>query len=111
MVHYVWQSRNWPNFKWNSDALLRPLGQTRQSQGRLLGEAEYIGLEMQAAVLTEEAFTTAAIEGEKLDRQAIKSADLSTSAGIERNDNLLIIITKRRIPDGCIATRRHEVCA
>ena len=74
MVHYVWQSLNWPNFRWNSDALLRPLGQTRQSQGRLLGEAEYIGLEMQAEVLIEEAFTTAAIEGEKLDRNAIKSS-------------------------------------
>jgi len=28
---------------------------------------------------------------------------LSTSAGVERNDNLLIIITKR-ILDGCIAS-------
>ena len=74
MVQYVWQLPTWPNFKWSSDTLLRPLGQTRQSQGRLLGEAEYIGLEMQAEVLTEEAYTTAAIEGEKLDRNAVKSS-------------------------------------
>ncbi len=74
MVHYIWQLPTWPNFKWSSDMLLRPLGQTRQSQGRLLGEAEYIGLEMQAEVLAEEAYTTAAIEGEKLDRNSVKSS-------------------------------------
>jgi len=27
MVHYIWQLPSWPNFRWNSDALLRPLGQ------------------------------------------------------------------------------------
>ncbi len=32
MAHYVWQARNWPNFIWNSGALLKPLG-----QGGLLG--------------------------------------------------------------------------
>jgi len=74
MVQYIWQKKNWPNLRWKSDALLRPLGKSRQLQGRLLGEADYIGLEMKAEVLTEEAFTTAAIEGEQLDRNSVRSS-------------------------------------
>lgn len=74
MVHYVWQSPKWPEFRWHSEDLLRPLGKARQSQGKILGEAELIGLEMKVEVLTEEAFTTAAIEGEKLDRESIRSS-------------------------------------
>ena len=74
MVQYIWQQKTWPNFRWESDVLLRPLGKSRQLQGRLLGEADYIGLEMKAEVLTEEAFTTAAIEGEKLDRNSVHSS-------------------------------------
>jgi Fic family protein len=74
MVQYVWQLPTWPSFRWDSDSLLRPLGSTRKAQGRLLAEAEYFGLEMQADVLAEDAFTTAAIEGERLDRDSVRSS-------------------------------------
>lgn len=74
MAHYIWQSGDWPKFRWDSEALLRTLGSARQSQGRLLAEAEYFGLDMQAEVLTEEALTTSAIEGEKLDRDLVRSS-------------------------------------
>lgn len=74
MVQYIWQAPSWPDFQWDSAALLRPLGKARQVQGKLLGEAEYFELEMQAETLTEEALTTAAIEGEKLNRDAVRSS-------------------------------------
>jgi Fic family protein len=74
MAHYIWQLPAWPGFRWDSDTLLKPLGRVRQAQGRLLAEAEYFGLEMQAEILTEEAFTTAAIEGERLNRDSIRSS-------------------------------------
>jgi Fic family protein len=74
MARYIWQASAWPGFTWKSDALLEPLGKARRGQGKILGEADYIGLDLQAAVLTEEAFKTAAIEGEKLDRDSIRSS-------------------------------------
>ena len=90
MVLYVWQKPGWPRFTWNSDLLLEPLGRVRQSQGKLLGQALYIGLKSQAEVLTEEAFTTAAIEGEKLDRDSIRSSVARRlglpTAGLPRTD-------------------------
>jgi len=71
---YVWQTSAWPKLVWEAESLLGPLGSARRSQGRLLGQAESIGLKSQAEILIEEAFTTAAIEGEKLDRDRIRSS-------------------------------------
>jgi Fic family protein len=71
---YVWQTSTWPKLVWKAEPLLGPLGSARRSQGRLLGQAESIGLKSQAEILIEEAFTTAAIEGEKLDRDRIRSS-------------------------------------
>jgi Fic family protein len=43
-------------------------------KGELLAKAEFFELSMQAEVLTEEAFTTAAIEGELLNRDSVRSS-------------------------------------
>ncbi|MCK5352026.1 DUF4172 domain-containing protein, partial [bacterium] len=51
MARYIWQLPAWPDFTWDSDTLLQPLGRTRQAQGRLLAEAEYFDLEMRVEVL------------------------------------------------------------
>ncbi|MFH1672845.1 MAG: Fic family protein [Pseudomonadota bacterium] len=74
MVQYIWQAPSWPDFRWDSSVLLRPIGKARQAQGKLLGESAFFELELQAEVLTEEAFTTAAIEGYKLNRDAVRSS-------------------------------------
>jgi Fic family protein len=74
MARYIWQLPVWPDLLWDSDTLLQPLGRTRQAQGRLLAKAEYFGLEMRVEVLTEEAFTTAAIEGERLNPDSVRSS-------------------------------------
>ena len=52
MARYIWQSPSWPDVRWDSAALLRPLGKARQVQGKLLGESAYFELELQAEVLT-----------------------------------------------------------
>jgi Fic family protein len=46
----------------------------RKAQGRLLALADFFELELQADLLTEEAVKTAAIEGEKLDVDAVRSS-------------------------------------
>ena len=75
MGQYLWQSEAWPEFRWDSAELLRPLGQARQAQGRLLGEVRFgLGLELQAEILTQEGMSTAAIEGDHLNRQAVRSS-------------------------------------
>lgn len=71
---YIWQSKDWPNLTWQSSSLLEALGQARKAQGQIIALADFIGLQQQAKILVEEAFTTSAIEGEKLDKNTIRSS-------------------------------------
>ncbi len=71
---YIWQQPTWPKLRWNDGALMLSLGNVRKAQGRLLAGVKQFGLEAQADILVEEAFTTSAIEGETLDRQSVRSS-------------------------------------
>jgi len=77
-MKYIWQSNSWPGLSWDSDALLPLLGQARLMQGNLLGRVKRLGFkleeEAQADILTEETIKTAAIEGERLNLQMVRSS-------------------------------------
>ena len=79
MPRFIWQQARWTeHFRWDSSALLPSLGEARRRQGELLGRASQLGFELNAqihaATLTEEALTTAAIEGDVLDRAQVRSS-------------------------------------
>lgn len=77
-MKYIWEQKNWFDFKCDEAVLLKPLGRLRVLQGKLLGRAASLGLkletEAQAVILTEEAVRTAEIEGQKLNRDAVRSS-------------------------------------
>ena len=75
---YLWQLKQWPTLRWNSEVLLPLIGRARLAQGKLLTKVGSLGFkldrEAQAAILTEEAITTSAIEGERLSRDSVRSS-------------------------------------
>ncbi|TYO96737.1 Fic family protein [Geothermobacter ehrlichii] len=75
---YIWQHPSWPNFRKDSEALIKPLGECRFKQGSLLAQMRELGMEVRqqarAEVLIEEALKTSEIEGEKLDPKAVRSS-------------------------------------
>jgi len=77
-MKYIWQSHSWPKLTWDSDVLLSLLGRARLLQGSLLGRVKRLGFQLgeeaQADILTEEAIKTAAIEGERLNPQMVRSS-------------------------------------
>ncbi|MCD4723140.1 MAG: Fic family protein [Desulfobacula sp.] len=77
-MKYIWQTKSWPGLKWDSAKLLKPLGNIRFSQGALITQIKELGFEIQqtarADVLVEEVLKTSAIEGEKLDPDAVRSS-------------------------------------
>lgn len=77
-MKYIWEHKNWFDFKYDETALLKPLSQLRVLQGKLLGRVASLDIkletEAQADVLVEEAVRTAEIEGKKLDRDAVRSS-------------------------------------
>ncbi|MDD5435208.1 MAG: DUF4172 domain-containing protein, partial [Nitrospira sp.] len=77
-MKYIWQSDLWPKLNWDSNVLLLLLGRARLLQGNLLGRVKRLGFQLgeeaQADILTEEAIKTAAIEGERLNPQMVRSS-------------------------------------
>ena len=75
---YIWQNEHWQNFRFSSEKILQPLSAVRKIQGRLLGTVESIGFDASiracALSLEEDAIHTAAIEGEALDREGVRSS-------------------------------------
>jgi Fic family protein len=74
----LWQHPAWPALTFDAGALTQDLSHARLEQGKLLGLLEAIGLEPGQEVARElwvqEAMATAAIEGEKLDLEAVRSS-------------------------------------
>jgi len=77
-MKYIWEGKNWFDFKYDEAVLLKPLSRLRVLQGKLLGRAASLDIkletEAQAVVLVEEAVRTAEIEGQELSRDAVRSS-------------------------------------
>ena len=75
---WIWQLPEWPSLAFDAHQIQQHLATARKSQGLILGKAEMIGLEgLQPHIrdsLTQEALTTSAIEGEKLDPESVRSS-------------------------------------
>jgi Fic family protein len=77
-LKYIWQYPHWPKFVWKSENLLPFLSKARLAQGKLLTKMTSFGFqygrEACADILIEEVVKTSAIEGEKLDRESVRSS-------------------------------------
>jgi len=75
---WIWQSSQWPSLTYNLERLAEPLRRVRTEFGRLLGRAEAIGadelIRVEREVWSNEAVSTAAIEGESLDLASVRSS-------------------------------------
>jgi Fic family protein len=86
-MEYIWKRKNGFDFKYDEAVLLKPLSQLRVLQGKLLGRVASLDLkletEAQAGVLVEEVVRTAEIEGQKLNRDAVRSS-VAVKLGLPR---------------------------
>jgi Fic family protein len=75
---FVWEHPDWPNFRHDAEAWARPLAAARLEQGKALGRLQEVGLaetaRLERQIWTDEAVATAAIEGEKLDLETVRSS-------------------------------------
>ena len=74
----IWELPEWPSLVFDAHRIQPLLAAAKKSQGLILGKAEMVGLEgLQTHIrdsLTQEALTTSAIEGEKLDPESVRSS-------------------------------------
>ncbi len=96
MPTYIHELQDWPNFRWDEGALAQRLGPVRHRQGRFIGRMEALGFDLRAeavlATLTEDVLKSSEIEGERLDREQVRSSiarrlgmDIGALAPVDRN--------------------------
>jgi len=77
---YVWQQARWPDWTYDIAAVASALTHARLLQGRLIGKAQAIGISTDALtqivneIWVSEVMATAAIEGQKLDLDQVRSS-------------------------------------
>ena len=75
---YIHQRKEWPNFQWQDGRLAALLAAVSRKQGRLLGRMIALGFPLRAEAtlrsLTEEVIKSSEIEGERLDRDQVRSS-------------------------------------
>jgi len=77
-MSYIHQIPDWPEFRWDQDALAAPLAEIRHRQGRLLGRMEGLGFALQKdaelETLTLDVLKSSEIEGEQLEPKQVRSS-------------------------------------
>jgi len=75
---FIHEKLGWPQFSWDSDAIVAPLAAVRHKQGKHLGKMEALGFDLRAeanlSVLTSEVVHSSAIEGEILNPEEVRSS-------------------------------------
>jgi Fic family protein len=93
---YIHEQSDWPHFKWSTEAISVKLAAVRHRQGRLIGRMEALGFDLRAEAvlqtLTEDVVKSSEIEGEKLDKEQVRSSiarrlgmDIGALASVDRN--------------------------
>jgi Fic family protein len=75
---YIHELNDWPEFRWQDEVLAAPLAEVRHRQGRLVGRMESLGFKLREesvlSMLTEEIVKSSDIEGERLNRDQVRSS-------------------------------------
>ena len=75
---YIHELKGWPKFEWSQERLATLLATAHYHQGRLIGRMESLGFalrsEAELQTLTEEVIKSSEIEGEKLDKEQVRSS-------------------------------------
>ncbi len=88
---YIWQRNDWPEFRWNTEALLEPLSRLSQLHGLLVGRMSMLGFNDKSrsllSAMTDELISSSEIEGVILNPHSVRSS-IARRLGIE-DDGLL----------------------
>lgn len=98
---YIYQLKNWPNFTWQLEKIVKPMAEVRHRQGRLIGRLEGLGFkhreETNLETLIIDITKTSEIEGENLPVNQVRSS-IARRLGVE----VAGLIASERQVDGIV---------
>src|SRR3990170_1801171 len=78
IMNYIHNRKDWPKLTWSQERLAGQLAGLRHRQGRLIGRMEGLGFSLRneavLQTLTEDVLKSSEIEGEKLDKDQVRSS-------------------------------------
>lgn len=84
---YIWEQKNWPQFKWDKQKINELLMSVRYLQGRLIGIADTLGFDVKSPVIldamTSDVIKSSEIEGVALNVDDVRSS-IAWQLGIDR---------------------------
>lgn len=90
-IVYIWQLKDWPNFKWDTEVILEPLTKLSRLHGLFNGRMSMLGLNEKngslLSAMTEELISSSEIEGVFLNPNSVRSS-IARRLGLE-NEGLL----------------------
>lgn len=88
---YIWQREDWPDFRWDAEALLEPMSRLSRLHGLLNGRMSMLGFDQRSrsslSAMTDELTGSSEIEGVSLNPASVRSS-IARRLGIEE-DGLL----------------------
>lgn len=85
---YIWSQDGWPDFRWDTEALLEPLSQLSQQYGILAGRMSVLGFNEKSrsllTAMTDELLNSSEIEGVLLNPNSVRSS-IARKLGIPDN--------------------------
>ena len=89
---YIWQQKDWPNFRWDADAILEPLIKLSRLYGLLNGRMSMLGFNEKnsslLSAMTQELISSSEMEGVFLNPKSVRSS-IARRLGLEE-DGLLV---------------------
>lgn len=93
---YIWQTSDWPNWRFDLAALAGPMAEASRAQGLLMGRLADVGMALRdqasLSALTEDVVKTSEIEGETLNVESVRSSiarrlgvDIGALAPVDRH--------------------------
>ena len=88
---YIWERRDWPDFRWDAEELLEPLSRLSRLHGLLAGRMSMLGFHEKSksllTAMTDELISSSEIEGVSLNPNSVRSS-IARRLGME-DDGLL----------------------
>jgi Fic family protein len=117
---YIWQARDWPDWRFDLAALAGPMADVSRAQGLLMGRLADVGLALRdqarLAALTEDVVKTSEIEGEQLDVASVRSSiarrlgvDIGALAPVDRHVDGVVEMVLDATANGQAALTRERL--
>lgn len=88
---YIWQRKDWPEFRWNPEALLEPMSRLSRLHGQLYGKMSMLGFDDKSksllSAMSDDLLSSSEIEGVSLNPVSVRSS-IARRLGME-DDGML----------------------